>query len=106
MKEIIIKIFERRFNELIDLRDKSKSVDSRRIISELIIEYANIIQLIQSTPDSKEYPPQPISDAIEFAEWIRVNMFEPSQINEWLRKEKRGFKYYTTKELYEIFKTK
>jgi hypothetical protein len=41
------------------------------------------------------------SDAIEFAEWIRIKDFQTATGNKWIG---LNMEYYTTQELYEQFK--
>jgi hypothetical protein len=43
------------------------------------------------------------SEAIEFAEWIRIKDFQTTSKNNWIGLD---MKYYTTKELFEQFKNK
>jgi len=43
------------------------------------------------------------SDAIEFAEWIRIKDFQTATGNKWIG---LNMEYYTTQELYEQFKKK
>jgi hypothetical protein len=46
---------------------------------------------------------QGYSEVIEFAEWIRIKDFQTTSKDNWIGLD---MKYYTTKELFEIFKTK
>jgi hypothetical protein len=43
------------------------------------------------------------SEAIEFAEWIRIKDFQTTSKNNWIGLD---MKYYTTQELFEQFKKK
>jgi hypothetical protein len=43
------------------------------------------------------------SEAIEFAEWIRIKDFQTTSKNNWIGLD---MKYYTTQELFEEFKKK
>jgi len=43
------------------------------------------------------------SEAIEFAEWIRIKDFQTASKNNWIGLD---MKYYTTEELFEQFKKK
>jgi hypothetical protein len=43
------------------------------------------------------------SEAIEFAEWIRIKDFQTSNKNNWIGLD---MEYYTTQELFEQFKKK
>jgi hypothetical protein len=43
------------------------------------------------------------SEAIEFAEWIRIKDFQTTSKNNWIGLDMR---YYTTEELFEQFKKK
>ncbi len=43
------------------------------------------------------------SEAIEFAEWIRIKNFQTTSKNNWIGLD---MKYYTTRELFEQFKKK
>ena len=43
------------------------------------------------------------SEAIEFAEWIRIKDFQTTERDNWIGLELR---YYTTEELFKQFKTK
>jgi len=43
------------------------------------------------------------SEAIEFAEWIRIKDFQTASKNNWIGLD---MKYYTTQELFEQFKKK
>ena len=43
------------------------------------------------------------SEAIEFAEWIRIKDFQTTSKNNWIGLD---IKYYTTQELFEQFKNK
>ena len=51
----------------------------------------------------KEKEQQGYSEVIEFAEWIRIKDFQTTSKDNWIGLD---MKYYTTKELFEIFKTK
>jgi hypothetical protein len=46
---------------------------------------------------------QGYSEVIEFAEWIRIKDFQTTSRDNWIGLD---MEYYTTKELFEIFKTK
>ena len=46
---------------------------------------------------------QGYSEVIKFAEWIRIKDFQTTSKDNWIGLD---MKYYTTKELFEIFKTK
>jgi hypothetical protein len=65
---------------------------------ETIVAY-NILE--QAKEMEKEQ--QGYSEVIEFAEWIRIKDFQTTSKDNWIG---LNMKYYTTKELFEIFKTK
>jgi hypothetical protein len=52
---------------------------------------------------AKEQQERSYSEAIEFAEWIRIKDFQTTEKDNWIGLELR---YYTTEELFEQFKKK
>jgi hypothetical protein len=61
-------------------------------------ELEMINQALEMEKQQKVY-----SEAIEFAEWIRIKDFQTASKNNWIGLD---IKYYTTQELFEQFKNK
>jgi hypothetical protein len=62
------------------------------------------ISLIEQAKEmEKQQIERMYSDAIEFAEWIRIKDFQTATGNKWIG---LNMEYYTTQELYEQFKKK
>jgi hypothetical protein len=56
-----------------------------------------------TVPFTEPKPERMYSEAIEFAEWIRIKDFQTASKNNWIGLDMR---YYTTEELFEQFKKK
>jgi hypothetical protein len=59
--------------------------------------------LDQAKQMEKEQAERMYSEAIEFAEWIRIKDFQTTSKDNWIGLD---MKYYTTEELFEQFKKK
>ena len=66
----------------------------------------NIITRIENElleKESKQQAERMYSEAIEFAEWVRIKDFQTTSKDNWIGLD---MKYYTTEELFEQFKKK
>jgi hypothetical protein len=76
-----------------------------QLISRTDISGNDKIKWLTDFIDSREFGQQErsYSEAIEFAEWIRIKDFQTTSKNNWIGLD---MKYYTTQELFEQFKKK
>jgi hypothetical protein len=76
-----------------------------RILKDNDISVLQAFEILDKYNQAKEMEKQQkgYSEVIEFAEWIRIKDFQTTSKDNWIG---LNMKYYTTKELFEIFKTK
>ncbi len=64
---------------------------------------SNVAEYVGFIEGAKYQAERMYSEAIEFAEWIRIKDFQTTSKNNWIGLD---MKYYTTQELFEKFKKK
>jgi len=86
------------------VNELKKSKHYHQMINEVHRNSTIAIDVIQQAKEmEKEQIERMYSEAIEFAEWIRIKDFQTASKDNWIGLEMR---YYTTKELFEQFKKK